>query len=192
MPYDTAGAKISQLPEATTPTDSDELAGVQNRVTKRFSLSGIKTWIKNWITKEDVGLSNVANVLQYSATNKPTGADVPYDGTTSGLSATTAQGAIDELAGEKQETIKGGMITFSNAWLGSGPYTQTVTVTGATVTFASKVDIQLTAAQISSLIMDQVRGLVIENNLGTLTAYAVGAAPSGAMTVQCTVEEIAV
>jgi hypothetical protein len=65
-----------------------------------------------------------------------------------------------------------------------------VTATGATVTADSKVDIQLTAAQIASLIAAGVTGMVIENNAGTLTAWAVGASPS-AMTVQCTVEETA-
>ena len=85
-----------------------------------------------------------------------------------------------------------GSISMSDTWTGAAsPYSQTVTVTGATVTAASKVDIQLTAVQIESLISDGVTGLVIENNSGTLTAYAVGAAPSAAMTVQCTVEETA-
>ncbi|MBO5918760.1 MAG: hypothetical protein J6Q14_08350 [Oscillospiraceae bacterium] len=83
-----------------------------------------------------------------------------------------------------------GSITMSGTWTGSAsPYSQTVTVTGATVTANSKVDLQLTAAQIASLISDGVTGMVIENNNGTLTAYAVGAAPSAEMTVQCTVEE---
>lgn len=83
-----------------------------------------------------------------------------------------------------------GSITLSNTWTGSAsPYSQTVTVTGATVTANSRVDLQPTAAQIASLISDGVTGLVIENNNGTLTAYAVGAATSAAMTVQCTVEE---
>lgn len=82
-----------------------------------------------------------------------------------------------------------GSITLSDTWTGSAsPYSQTVTVTGATVTANSKVDIQLTAAQISSLIAAGVTGIVIENNNGALTAWAVGASPA-AMTVQCTVEE---
>lgn len=84
-----------------------------------------------------------------------------------------------------------GSISFSASWTGAAsPYTQTVTVTGATVTASSKVDLQPTAAQIASLISDGVTGMVVENNSGTLTAYAVGAAPSSAMTVQCTVTEV--
>lgn len=84
---------------------------------------------------------------------------------------------------------KAGSISLSGTWSGSGPYTQTVTVTGATVTASSKVDVQLTAAQIATLITAGVTAMVIENNNGTLTAYAVGAKPS-AMTVQVTVTEV--
>lgn len=84
---------------------------------------------------------------------------------------------------------KAGSISLSGTWSGSGPYTQTVTVTGATVTASSKVDIQLTAAQIATLITAGVTAMVIENNNGILTAYAVGAKPS-AMTVQVTVTEV--
>lgn len=83
-----------------------------------------------------------------------------------------------------------GSVTLSDTWTGSAsPYSQTVTVTGATVTANSRVDLQPTAAQIASLISDGVTGLVIENNNGTLTAYAVGAETTAEMTVQCTVEE---
>lgn len=82
-----------------------------------------------------------------------------------------------------------GSVTLTASWSGSGPYTQTVTVTGPPVTANSKVDLQPTAVQIASLIADGVTGLTIENNSGTLTAYAVGAVPSAAMTVQVTVEE---
>lgn len=89
----------------------------------------------------------------------------------------------------KADPPAAGSITLGTAWSGAGPYTQTVTVIGATVTANSKIDLQPTAAQIASLISDGVTGLVIENNNGTLTAYAVGATPSAAMTVQCTVEE---
>lgn len=84
-----------------------------------------------------------------------------------------------------------GSVTLSDTWTGSAsPYSQTVTVTGATVTANSRVDLQPTAAQIASLISDGVTGLVIENNNGTLTAYAVGAETTAEMSVQCTVTEV--
>ncbi len=108
----------------------------------------------------------------------------------------TGQEIADELSAIRAAILSGngiaqlGSISLSSSWSGAGPYSQTVTVTGATVTANSKVDIQLTAAQISSLIAAGVTGMVIENNAGTLTAWAVGASPS-AMTVQVTVTEVA-
>ena len=83
-----------------------------------------------------------------------------------------------------------GTISISTSWTGSGPYTQIVTVTGATITSNSKVDIQLTAAQITQLISDNVISVFVENNNGTLTFYAIGAAPTTAMSIQCTVMEV--
>lgn len=51
------GNKISALPAATSPNDTDVLAGVQGGSTKKFSLSTLRAWIKSTIglTAEDVG-----------------------------------------------------------------------------------------------------------------------------------------
>lgn len=159
------GARISDLPAAQDIAGTDVLAGVNSSATRKFSLSSIFAWIKNQLTKADVGLSNVENVLQYSASNKPSPSEI---------------GAAPE--------IKTGSITLSSTWSGSGPYTQTVSVTG--VTAASRVDLQPTATQLAALITDGVTALTVENNNGTLTVYALGAAPSAAMTVQYTLMEV--
>lgn len=87
--------------------------------------------------------------------------------------------------------LKQGTITFSTSWNGSGPYTQVITVTGVTITNNSKVDLQFNAAAINALIDAGVTALWVENNAGILTAYAIGAAPSTALTAQCTVMEVA-
>lgn len=81
-------------------------------------------------------------------------------------------------------------ISLSDTWTGEDPYTQTVTVTGYTITANSKVDLQPDADGIAQLIEDGVKALYIANNNGTLTAYAVGAEISTAMTIQCTVMEV--
>lgn len=94
---DVSGTRISLLPAATAVSDTDLLPVAQGNTTKKSTLSLVKAWIKGWIAKGDVGLGDVANVLQYSASNKPTSADVTYDGTASGLSATDVKGAVDEL-----------------------------------------------------------------------------------------------
>lgn len=108
-----------------------------------------------------------------------------------GDSLTVGENISDKTMGEEvsAQWPNIGSITLSTQWYGSNPYTQTVTVLGASHTENSKVDLMLTAVQISSLIADGVTSLIIENNSGYLTACAVGAVPSAEMTVLCRVEE---
>lgn len=171
---DTEGVKISLLPSATSPADADVLAGVQGNTTRKFSLSALKTWLNA------VPQSRKIN-------NKALTSDIELDASDVGARGEDWLPSPSDIGAEAE--IQLGSILLSSTWSGSGPYSQTVTVTGATVTANSKVDIQLTAAQIASLIAAGVTGLVIENNAGTLTAWAVGASPS-AMTVQVTVTEV--
>ena len=117
---------------------------------------------------------------------------IVQDGRHMTLTADTSPGRLTALESGKQSKIASGSIAFSAAWSGSGPYTQSVTVTGAVVTSGSRIDLQPTAVQLAALQTDGVTALVVENNAGTLTAYALGAAPSAAMTVQCTVTEVTV
>lgn len=114
-----------------------------------------------------------------------------------GAATIVAQGLVNLVtAGAVYDAIQSarpqaGTITLSATWSGSGPYTQAVTVTGATVTANSRVDVQPGAAALAQLADDGVAALWVENNNGTLTAYAMGSAPSATMTVQCTVTEVA-
>ena len=86
--------------------------------------------------------------------------------------------------------VKLGTVSLTAAWSGSGGvYTQTITVTGATVTENSHVELQFTSAQADTLAGSGIGNIYVENNSGTLTAIAVGGRPT-AMTVQCTVEEM--
>lgn len=80
-------------------------------------------------------------------------------------------------------------VSLSASWSGSGPYTQTVTISGYTVTANTKVDIQPDATAIAQLTNDGVSALYIMNNNGTLTAYAVGAATTANLTMQVTLYE---
>lgn len=174
---DTANQKISELPSVSSAAASDVLAGVKSNTTSKFPLSVLKTFFQSGLTKSSVGLGNVDNT---SDANKPV--------------STAQQAAIDAAADaldeSKQDAIDSGSITLSLSWSGSGPYTQVVTVTGATVTANSMISFQPTAAQLTQLMTDGVTALTIENNNGTLTAYALGAAPSTAMTIACTVTEV--
>lgn len=163
------GVKISLLPTASDLTDNDVLAGVNSNATKKFSLSALKAFFLAAISPSSIGAVPTSRTVNGKALSENISLDAEDVG----------------AAGPVQV----GSISLSGSWSGSGPYSQTVTVTGATVTASSKVDIQLTAAQISDLISQGVTGMVIENNAGTLTVHAVGAAPA-AMTIQVTVTEV--
>lgn len=99
-----------------------------------------------------------------------------------------ASGGIPAYVSSNSPKPKVASVSLSTTWTGAGPYTQTVTVSGATPD--SKIDLQPTAAQLQQLIDDGVQALYIENNAGTLTATAIGAAPTTAMTLQCTLTEV--
>lgn len=83
-------------------------------------------------------------------------------------------------------------VTIPNNWTNTGNgYTSTATVSGATITGNSKVDLLPDSTVISELLSAGCAALYIDNNGGTLTAYAAEAAPTSALTIQCTVTEVA-
>ena len=53
--------KASEENPAANVADADFWAGVKGGLDVRFSFAQVKTWIKAWITKSDVGLANVDN-----------------------------------------------------------------------------------------------------------------------------------
>ena len=79
---------------------------------------------------------------------------------TADADAATKQYA-DSVAQSVQPRL--GTVALSAVWSGAGPYTQTVSVAGATAN--SKIDLQPGAAQISQLIEDGVTALWIENEI---------------------------
>ena len=80
-------------------------------------------------------------------------------------------------------------ITLSaSAWTGSAaPYSQVVEI--ATVTSATKVELNPTVQQILSLQNDDI-ALMAENENGTVTIYSFGGKPSADMTMQATLTEV--
>lgn len=91
---------------------------------------------------------------------------------------------------------KVGSITIgSSGWTAGSPlgtpYTQTITLTGATVTSNSKVDLQASAVTVQQMIDDGTSAIFIVNNNGVLTATAIGEVPSTNLTFQWVLTELA-
>ena len=81
-------------------------------------------------------------------------------------------------------------ISVGTSWSGNGPFTQTVSVPGATAN--SKVDLQPDASILQGMIDLGVTALFVTNNNGVFTLTALGAAPAVSFSLQATVEEVTV
>lgn len=114
------------------------------------------------------------------------------NGSGTALNATNLQALTDTVEGS--QTIPGSITLAQNSWVsdGNNQYHQNATVTGATVTANSKVDLQPSVAQLAQLNTDGVIAMNTVNNSGTVTVYILGGEPSTALTIQCTVTEVAV
>lgn len=86
-----------------------------------------------------------------------------------------------------------GTISIPNNWTNTGNgYTAPATLSGTGFWGDSKIDLQPDSTVLSRLISDGCAALYIINNQnGTLTAYAAEAAPTTALAIQCTVIEVA-
>ena len=148
------------------------------------------------VTKAQVGLSNVDNVKQAPYTHVSDKAN-PHGVTKAqvGLGNVDNTSDANKPVSTAQQTainackVKKNTISLPTAsWTGSGPYTQTVTITGITVN--SKVDIQMDATALGVLIDSGTSAIWIENNNGTLTAKALGEKPNANLSVQVTITEV--
>ena len=93
-----------------------------------------------------------------------------------------------------QNKPRKGSIALSATWSGSGPWTQTVTVsnlpTGQGVTARSMVSLQPDATALNHMASVGCAAIFVTNNGGTLTATAIQKKPTSALTIQCTVTEV--
>jgi len=157
---------------------------------------GIASLNENGKVPESQLPSYVDDVEEYSSASA-----FPEEGETGKIYVATDTGICYRWTGTvytaitdptKEDAIKPGSISLSTTWTdnGDGTYSQTVTVTGATVTSNSLISLQPTPAQLAQLMSDGVTALVITNNAGTLMATALGAETTTAMTIACTVTEV--
>lgn len=159
--------------------DSTPTAGSTNLVTS----GGVNQFVYGVVTTKE----NISNkVSAWSATPN----DNRYP------SEKLVKDSLNSLSasiGDKADKSKIKYITLSSTWTGSAsPYSQTVTISGYTVTANTKVDLQPAAAAIQQLIDDGVLGLYVLNNNGALTAYAIGEKPTASLTIQATLSEVTV
>lgn len=80
-------------------------------------------------------------------------------------------------------------LTLPASWSGNGPYTQNVTVAGYELTANTKVDLMCNEAAINTMTASGTNIIYVQNNNGTLTAYAIGAKPTASITVQAVLSE---
>ena len=138
------------------------------------------------LTPEDIGAAPTDH--NHSADDITSGTLPVARGGTGGGTAAAARSSLGA-----QAQIRLGTITLSGTgWTSHTTYwTKTCTVSGATVTANSKVDLQEKDTVITQMKTDGCKKLYVVNDNGVLTAYAVGAALSVGVTVQCTVMEVA-
>lgn len=101
---------------------------------------------------------------------------------------TNAIEQVEDLLEEALPTVCS--LTLSTNWVGNeSPFTQAVTVSGYNVTAKTKVDLYATAAVIETMRECRTDEIMVINNNGTLTAYAIGKKPTSALTVQASLSE---
>lgn len=165
---DTAKQGVSAL--------STIVGAVNTRVDNNATaISNLSTLVGDTSVAEQI---NAANMI-YIGPNEPTDANIKVWINT----AEEGTGVVPVLPRMATITLA------ANKWVGSAtPYSQTVNV--PTVTSASKVDLQPTAAQIVSLQNDDI-ALMAENVNGTVTFYSFGGKPSTNMTMHVLLTEVA-
>ena len=177
----TSAKGVVQLVNSTSST-STTAAATPSSVKSAYDLANTaKTNAANAQTKADQAydLADLASSKVYVGPDMPTDENVKVWINT----AEEGTGVIPVLPRIATITLS------ANAWSGSGePYSQSVNI--ATVTASSKVDLQPTAHQIVSL-QNSETSLMIENNGGALTCYAIGNKPIINYTMQVLIQEVA-
>lgn len=153
-------------------SDTSENA-VQNRVVSA-AISNLSDLVGDTSVSEQIAAANMI----YVGPDKPTNPNIKVWINTS-----------EEGTGVVPVLPRIATITLAaSAWSGnSEPYSQVVTVN--TVTTSTKIDLQPTAQQIVNLQNAEI-SLMVENNGGVVTCYAIGNKPTVDYTMQVLLQEV--
>lgn len=173
FPIDLAGINLAGFTTLGTALNSDSL--LKSAIISALGLQADATPSDAWEA-----------VLALIATKQD---ELTFDNTpTSGSSNPVTSGGIYDAI-DNAATKTANITLASASWSGSDPYTQTVALSGYTVTANTRVDIACDYNALNAMAADGVTTLYFENSNGTITAYSVGAAPSSDVTVFANIYE---
>lgn len=177
-----------------TTTEKDKLAGIAtgaNKTVVDTALSSSSTNpVQNKVVNQAISDLN-ALVGDTTVSEQIEAAQIVYVGPTQPTDSNIKVwiNTAEEGTGVVPVLPRVATITLAAAnWTGSAaPYSQTVSIN--TVTSATKIDLQPTVAQITSLQNDDI-ALMAENTDGTVKVYSFGGKPSADMTMQVLLTEV--
>lgn len=150
-----------------------------------------KIRLRRWNgTDFDILCLSSQNILMDSGQNVETAINNKpsiNDNTSTSTNVWSAQKTSNQINSVKERLAT---VNLSSSWNGTGPYTQTVTISGQTITNKTKVDVQPDSTVIQSMMNNGIYGLYIENNNSTLTAYCVGGHFSDSISIQVSLSEV--
>lgn len=156
--------------------------------TALITSGGVYTALTN---KQDTLPSQTSNNGKYLTTNGTTMSWGAVDTTPTNASINLiTSGAVYTATTGKQSQIKkttSGSIAASS-WTGNGPYTYNFNKAG--INTSTRIEIDLTTAQYTSLINTGVLGIQAESGNGTITITTIGAKPTTDMEFQLTLMEV--
>lgn len=190
--YSAATTSAAGLMSAADKTKLEGIAAGANKTTVDSALSSTSTNpVQNKIVNEAISNLN-ALVGDTSVSEQIAASNMIYVGPTAPTDPNIKVwiNTAEEGTGIVPVLPRISTITLNaNAWTGtSEPYKQVVAIN--TVTSATKIDLQPTAQQIVSLQNAEI-SLMIENNGGTVTCYAIGNKPTVGYTMQVLLQEVA-
>lgn len=178
--YALVASKLQYYPDRETNKYTYDLYlcfPVADNVTRKWNIDNIVSGELVQIPDKFVNLSSTEKIANKDTTISASSTDDNYP----------SSKAVYDFVTQNSSSVGLGTITLGTTWTGSDPYSQIVTVSGATVTKNSKVDIQIDGGAFAQFTADGVKYLYIANINGALYAFMSGGPLTDSVTVNCTV-----